>query len=126
MYFTFYFSNFSIKICFLTKPLTSGVFLATLLIFFSKYDPSFSYLVLETNPVVSMLFTLETNLSYSVFFTTSFFTTLLNLAKALGNGTNLSISNLPTSDFKLAKFDFNANLLASICDIILNQSLLHN
>ena len=44
-----------------------------------------------------MLFTLATNLSYSVFLTTPFFTTLLNFARSLGAGVNLSISNLPTS-----------------------------
>ena len=35
-----------------------------------------------------MPFTLATNLSYSVFLTTSFFTTLLNLAKSPGTGVN--------------------------------------
>ena len=70
-----------------------------------------------------------TNLLYSVILTTSFFTTLLNLAKSLGTGVNLSISakslgtgvnlsisNLSTSVFKLAKFDFSAKLLTSTCD----------
>ena len=33
-----------------------------------------------------MLSTFVTNLLYSVFLTTSFFTTLLNLAKSLGTG----------------------------------------
>ena len=58
-----------------------------------------------------MLFTLASNLSYSVFLTTSFFTTLLSLTKSLGTGVNLSMSNLSTSVFKLAKFDFSAKLL---------------
>ena len=31
-------------------------------------------------------------------------------------GTSLSISNLSTSDFKIAKFDFSAKLLTSACD----------
>ena len=39
---------------------------------------------------------------------TSFFTTLDNLLKSVGTGTNLSISNLSTSVFKLDKFVFNA------------------
>ena len=64
-----------------------------------------------------MLFTLATNLLYSLFLTTSFFTTLLSLAKLLGTGVNLSISNFSTSVFRIAKFGFNAKLLASICDI---------
>ena len=63
-----------------------------------------------------MLFTLVTNLSYSVFLTTSFFTTLLSFAKSGGTGVNLSISNLSTSVFKLVKFDFSAKLLTSTQD----------
>ena len=64
-----------------------------------------------------MLFTLATNLSYTVFLTTSFFTASLSLLKSTGTGANLSISNLSTSVFKLAKFDFSAKLLTSTCDI---------
>ena len=79
-----------------------------LLILSSKSDPSFSYLVFETKFVVSIRFTLATNLSYSVFLTTSFFTTLLSLAKSLGAGVSLSVSNLSTSVFKLAKYVFSA------------------
>ena len=63
-----------------------------------------SYLVSKTNPVVSILSTFVTNLSYTVFITTSFFTTLLSLAKSLGTGTNFAMSNLSTSVFKLARF----------------------
>ena len=48
-----------------------------------------------------MLSTFVTNLLYSVFFATQFFTT---------------ISNLSTSVFKLAKFDFSAKLLTPTCD----------
>ena len=61
-------------------------------------------------------------MSYTVFLTTSFFTTLLNLAKSLGTGVDLSISNLSTSAFKPAKFDFSAKLLTHF----LNQFFLHN
>ena len=64
-----------------------------------------------------MLFTFVINLSYSVFLTTSFFTTSLSLLKSTGTGANLSISNLSTSIFKLAKFDFRAKLLTATCDI---------
>ena len=66
-----------------------------------------------------MLFTLVTNLSYAVFLTTSFFTTSFSLLKSIGTGPNLSISNLSTSVFKLAKFDFNAKLEVSTCEIFL-------
>ena len=62
---------------------------------------------------MSMLFTLSTNLSYTVFLTTSFFTTLLSFARSLGTGVNLSIYDLSTSVFRLDKFDFNAKLLTS-------------
>ena len=55
-----------------------------------------------------MLSTFATNLLYSVFFTASFFTTLLNLVKSSGTSVNLSISDLSTSVLKLAKFDFSA------------------
>ena len=72
-----------------------------------------------------ILFTLANNLSYTVFLTTSFFTTLLNLLKT-GTGTNLTISNLPTSVFKLAKFVFSAKLKYQRVLCFLNQCLLHN
>ena len=64
-----------------------------------------------------MLSAFSTNLSYSVFLTKSFFTTLLSLAKSLGTGVNLLISNLSTSVFRLAKFDYSAKLLTSTCHI---------
>ena len=57
-----------------------------------------------------MLSTINTNLLYSVCFTTSFFPSD-NLLKSTGMGTSLSISNLSTSVFKLAKFDFSAKLV---------------
>ena len=62
-----------------------------------------------------MLTTFQTNLLYSVFLETLFFTALLNLAKSLGTGVNLSISNLSTSVFKLPRFAFDAKLLTSTC-----------
>ena len=55
------------------------------------------------------------NLLYTLFLTTPFFTTLLNLAKSLVTGVNLSISNLSTSVFRLARFVFDAKLLTSAC-----------
>ena len=57
---------------------------------------------------------IATGLSYTVFLTTSFFTTSLSLLKSTGTGTNLSISNLSTSVFKLTKSDCAANLDASV------------
>ena len=88
-------------------------------ILFSIYDLSVSYLVFKTNVLVSILFTLATNLSYAFFLTTWFFTTLLRLLKSIGTGTNLLISNLSTAVFKLAKFDFNAKPEVSISVILL-------
>ena len=67
---TFYFSNFSIIICFLTSSLVSGIFLSSLLNFFSKSDLSVSYLVFQLNPLASVLLTFATNSSYTVFLTT--------------------------------------------------------
>ena len=116
----------AMKFVFLTKLLTSGIFLSTLLVFFSRFDLSVSYVSFKTSPVVSILSALETNLLYSTFFKTLFFTTLLNFVRSLGTGFDVSISNLSTSVFKLAKLDFNAKLLISICNIFLYQFLVHN
>ena len=101
---------------FLTRPLVSGVL-------FSNSDLPVSYLVFKTNLLVSMPFTLATNLSYTSFLTTSFFTTWLSLLKSTGTGANLSIFDLSTSVFKLAKFVLNAKLEVSTCEIFLT---LHN
>ena len=57
-----------------------------------------------------------TNLLYSIFLTTSFLTTLLNLARSTGTVFNFLASILSTSVFKLAKFDFSTKLLTSTCD----------
>ena len=78
--------------------------------------------VFTTNPLVSILFTLATNLSNPSFLTTSFFTTSFSLLKSTGTNTNLLISNLLTSALKLAKFDFNAKLEVPICEIFLMSS----
>ena len=72
------------------------------------------YIVFKTNLVISILFTLATNLSYTVFLTILFFTKSLSLLESTGIGTNLSISNLSISAFKLAKSDFSASLDVSI------------
>ena len=77
------------------------------------------YLVFNTKSLVSILSTFATNLLYTVFLTTWFYTTLLNLLKSAGIGTNLSISNLSTSVFKLDKLGFNAKLEVSTGEIFL-------
>ena len=101
-------------ICFfLTVLLRSGLFSASLVLF-SKSDLSVSYLVFETNPLVLILFLLATNLSYTAFFKKSYFPTSLSLRKSSGTGTNLSISYLSSSVFKLAKSDFITSLDVSI------------
>ena len=146
--FLFNFCNFSIIVCFLNKLLTSGILFSTALnavfvakllisgilfcnsvsysfltnsvtlgILFSNSYLSVSYLVFKTKPLASMLFTLETNLH--AFLTTSFFTTLLSLLKPVGTGTNLPMSNLSTSVFRLAKFVFNPKPDRSTCEIFL-------
>ena len=117
------------KPVFLTKLIVSGILfstaansllvaggsvfnkpIASFALFFAS-DLSISYVVFKTNFVVSMLSTFVTNLSYKVFLTTTFLTTLLSLAKSLETSANLSISNLSTSVFRLAKFGFSAKLL---------------
>ena len=60
---------------FLLNHFHQGFFLSASLFLFSKPDLSVSYVVFKTNPVISMLFTLATNLSYAVFLTASFFAT---------------------------------------------------
>ena len=62
---------------FLTRPLVLGIL-------FSNSDLYVSYLVFKTNPLVSILSTLVTNLLYTSFLTTSFYTTSLNLLKSTG------------------------------------------
>ena len=64
---------------------------------------------------MSKSFTLATNLSYTVFLTTSFFTTLLNLLKSTGTSTDLPMCNLLDLVLKLAKFIFRAKLEVSTC-----------
>ena len=77
------------------------------------------YLVFKTKSLVSSLFTFTANLLYTVFLTTSVLTTSLSLRESTGTGANLSMSNLSTSVFRLAKFVFNAKPEVSICEIFL-------
>ena len=80
------------------------------------------YLVLKTDPLVSILFTFVTNLSYTVFLTTSFLTTLLSLLKSTGTDFHLSIYILSTSAFRIGKSDFAANLDVSTAVAIFNSA----
>ena len=73
-----------------------------------------------------MALTFLTNSLYTVFLTTSYFTTLLRLLKLAGIVSNLSISTLSISGFKLAK----STILTSF-DVItpatpLIQNMLHD
>ena len=79
-------------------------------IFVSSSNLSVSYLVFKTNPLASILFTLATNLLYTVYFTTSLIPTLLSWLKTTGTFFDLSTSILSISAFKLSKWDFAANL----------------
>ena len=76
--------------------------------------------------LLSILFTLATNLSYTAFLTTSFFTTSLSLLKSTGTGANLSMSNLSTSVFRLATFVFVQNLKYQRASHFLEQFSLDN
>ena len=51
------------------------------MVFFSKSDLSLSYLVFKTNPLIFIMFIFAINLLYTVFLTTSLFTTVLSLLK---------------------------------------------
>ena len=59
-------------------------------------------LVFKINPLVSVLFTFSTNLSFTVLLAT-FFTTSLSCLKSEGTGNKFSITDLSTSVFKLTK-----------------------
>ena len=90
-------------------------------------------LVFKTNPLVSVLSTFLTNLSFTVFLATAFFTASLSSLKSKGTGNKFSISDLSASVFKLAKklrqtFSklFNLKLEISTCEIFLISGLLHN
>ena len=63
---------------------------------------------------MSILFTLASNLSCTVFLTTLFFTAALSLLKSTGTVTNWSIPNLSTSVFKLPQSYFAVSLDVSI------------
>ena len=95
-----------------------------LLIFFSTFDLSVSYLVSKTNPLVSIFFSSITNLSYTVFWTTLWFTALLSLLKPTRTVFNSSTSSLSISVFRLAKSDFSANLDVSTPVAFLSLCLL--
>ena len=97
---------------FLTKSIKSGIF-------FSNSVLSVLYLAFITKSLVSIFSTFAANLTYTVFLTTSFFTTSLSLLKSSGTGANLSMSNLSTSVFRLVKFYFSAKLELSACEIFL-------
>ena len=84
------------------------------LIFLSKCDLSASYLVFKKNPLISIFFTLVTNLSDLVALITSFLTTLLSLLQSIFKFFNFSTSIFSTSVFRVAKFDFSAKLEVSI------------
>ena len=111
----------------LTNLLTLGILFSTVVnaVFVAKslilgiffYDSVLSvlYLVFNTKSRVSVLLTSATDSSYVVFLTTSFFTALLSLVKSVETGTFLSMCNLSTSAFKLAKFVFNAKIEVSTC-----------
>ena len=103
----------------MTRPLVPGI------LFFNSVL-SVSYLVFKTNALLSILFTVATNLSYTVFLTTSFFTRSLSLLKSTGTGANLSISNLSTSVFRPAKSGFNAKHKVSTCVIFSRSVFSHN
>ena len=82
-----------------------------------------------TNPLVSMVLalTLATNLSYTVFSTTSLSTTLFSLLKSARAAFSLSISVLSSSaSFRLAKSDFAAKLDVLTPVAFLNLLLLRN
>ena len=113
------FSN-SVSFVFLTKSVTSGIFVSNSVL-------SVWYLVFKTKSQLSILFTFAANLSYAAFLTTSPLTTSLSLLKWTGTGANLSMSNLSSSVFTLAKFVFGAKFEVSTCvTFFISTFFLHN
>ena len=80
------------------KPLILGISVLISFIFVSRIV---LVATLVISGILSSIFFILT--LYSVFLTTSFLTTLLNLIKSTGTGTNLPISNLSTLPFKPLK-----------------------
>ena len=80
------------------KPVTVGIWFLISFIFVLRSVLLAKLLISDI--LSSMFFILAL---YSVFLTTSLFTTLLNLLKSTGTVTNLSISILSTLVFKLLK-----------------------
>ena len=101
----------AVNAVFLAKLLTSGIWFSYPVSFFFNSVLSVWYLAFKTKSLVSILFT------FAASSTTPFFTTSHNLLKSTGTGANLSMSDLSTSVFKLAKFVFCAKLVVSICYI---------
>ena len=65
---TFCFTSFSIIMCFCSKSTNvRNLFICSTNFFFSKSGLFVTYLVFKTNPLVSILFTLTTNLLWTVF-----------------------------------------------------------
>ena len=107
--------NNEVILDFVAKLVISGILLLTVVIL-----PYISLILVlkelfDNNPVVSILSTFVFKALYSVFLTTSFFPTLLNLAKSVGTVFNFSTFVLSISVFKVAKFVFDAKLLTSTC-----------
>ena len=72
-------------------------------------------MVFKTKSLKSIIFIFAANLSYTAFLATLFLTTSLNLLKSTGTVASLSMSNLPTSVFRLAEFVFSAKFEVSTC-----------
>ena len=88
--------------------------MSALPISFYKSNLSVLYSVFKISPLVSILFTIATNLSYTVFLINLFLTILLSLLKSTETAFNLPTYILSVSAFKIAKFDFNAKLEESV------------
>ena len=114
--FCFVWVNFSLKLISLLQKFVSV----------TKFACVYREAVFKTNALVSILFIFVTNLSCTVFLTTSLFTTLLGLHKSTGTVFDLSTSILSTSAFNLGNFHFDARLDVSNPVAFLKSFLLHN
>ena len=101
----------AVNAAFVAKPLTSGILFTN--------SVSFVFLTKSVTSGILSLFYLS-DISYSKqalhsFFNIIFFNNITQLLKSTGNSTNLSISSLSTSVFRIARFVFSAKLDVSKC-----------
>ena len=112
--FSLYFSNFSIVICLFNKT-------TCIRNFFSNSALSAHTQFLK-QICQNQYYLLQHLINHIHFFSNIIFYYITQFTQISRTGANLSISSLSTSVFKLARFDFNAKLEVSACEIFLTST----